>query len=119
VLVESREERRVTRAAGMPRLSQSSFLTALDKHFSKVRTGGSLFITFKRYVPKPSKKGKENPEGSAPLCLIRAKLGNTAVSTVVPQKDAPKMQAALGTIMRGNMDALKATEKVAKKDKKR
>ena len=37
----------------MGRLSQSSFLTALDKHFSKVRTGGSLFITFKRCPPPP------------------------------------------------------------------
>jgi hypothetical protein len=37
----------------MGRQSQSSFLTALDKHFSKVRSGGSLFITFKRCLLPP------------------------------------------------------------------
>ena len=50
----------------MGRLSQSSFLTALDKHFSKVRTGGSLFITFKRCPPPPPPSLPPSP-----LCVGR------------------------------------------------
>mmetsp|Transcript_64369 Transcript_64369/g.134324 ORF Transcript_64369/g.134324 Transcript_64369/m.134324 type:complete len:111 (-) Transcript_64369:76-408(-) len=99
----------------MGRVSQDGFLTALDKCFVKVRTNGSLFVTMKRYVPKPSKKGTPNPEGSEPLCLIRAKIGNTAVSTVVPLKDVPKFQEAYGTILKGNMDGLKKPEKEKRK----
>mmetsp|Transcript_42309 Transcript_42309/g.84792 ORF Transcript_42309/g.84792 Transcript_42309/m.84792 type:complete len:110 (-) Transcript_42309:127-456(-) len=99
----------------MGRLSQDGFLTALDKCFVKVRSNGSLFVTMKRYVPKPSKAGKPNPEGSDPLCLIRAKIGNSAISTVIPMKDVPKFQAAYGTILKGNMDGLKKPEKVSKK----
>mmetsp|Transcript_35446 Transcript_35446/g.83417 ORF Transcript_35446/g.83417 Transcript_35446/m.83417 type:complete len:110 (+) Transcript_35446:149-478(+) len=99
----------------MGRLSQDGFLTALDKFFVKVRTAGSLFVTMKRYVPKPSKSGKPNPEGSEPLCLIRAKIGNNAISTVVPLKDVAKFQDAYGTILKGNMDGLKKPEKVLKK----
>lgn len=102
----------------MGRLSNDGFLTALDKQFNKVRANGSLYINFKRYCPKPSKKGKPNPEGSDPLCLIRAKLGSNCISTVVPQKDVPRFQSAFGTILKGNMDALKKPEK-EKKDKKK
>ena len=102
----------------MGRLSNDGFLTALDKQFNKVRASGSLYINFKRYCPKPSKKGKPNPEGTDPLCLIRAKLGNNCISTVVPQKDVPRFQSAFGTILKGNMDALKKPEK-EKKDKKK
>jgi hypothetical protein len=76
----------------MGRLSNDGFLTALDKQFNKVRATGSLFITFKRYCPTPSKKGKPNPEGADPLCLIRAKLGSNCISTVVPQRDVPRFQ---------------------------
>jgi hypothetical protein len=105
-------------ACAMGRLSNDGFLTALDKQFNKVRQNGSLYINFKRYCPKPSKKGKPNPEGSDPLCLIRAKLGNNSISTTVPQKDVPRFQTAFGTILKGNMDALKKPEK-EKKDKKK
>jgi signal recognition particle subunit SRP14 len=103
----------------MGRFSNDGFLTALDKQFNKVRVKGSLYITFKRYCPKPTKKGKPNPEGSDPLCLIRAKLGSNCISTVVPQKDVPRFQSAFGTILKGNMDALKKPEKEKKEKKKK
>ena len=44
------------------RLSNDGFLTALDKQFNKVRANGSLYINFKRYCPKPSKKSGNHSE---------------------------------------------------------
>uniref|UniRef100_A0A7S0HGD2 Signal recognition particle 14 kDa protein n=1 Tax=Hanusia phi TaxID=3032 RepID=A0A7S0HGD2_9CRYP len=102
----------------MGRYSNDGFLTALDKQFNRVRTQGSLFVTLKRYVPKAFKSGRANPEGSEPLCLIRAKLGNHSISTVVPQKDVVKFQAAFSTILKGNMDGLKKPEKKKAKEGK-
>ena len=87
--------KRAQKSQARCRLSNDGFLTALDKQFNKVRASGSLYINFKRYCPKPSKSGKPNPEGSDPLCLIRAKLGNHSISTVVPQKDVPRFQSVV------------------------
>jgi hypothetical protein len=49
----------------------------------------------------------------------RAKLGNKGISTLVAQKDVARFQSALGTMMKGNMDALKKPEKEKKKKEKK
>lgn len=48
----------------------------------------------------------------------RAKLGSKAISTLVAQKDVARFQSSLGTMMKGNMDALKRPEKEKKKKDK-
>mmetsp|Transcript_10175 Transcript_10175/g.15908 ORF Transcript_10175/g.15908 Transcript_10175/m.15908 type:complete len:108 (-) Transcript_10175:315-638(-) len=103
----------------MGRLTHDGFLIELDKNFSRVRNSGSLFITIKRYEPKPRKGGKPNPEGNEPLCLIRAKLGSNAISTVVAQKDVAKFHTSFEAIMKGNMDGLKKPEKEKKKKERK
>lgn len=70
-------------------------------------------------VTKPSGSDKKKKSQKVPTseptpdhaCLVRAKLQNRKISTLVPAKDVNKFQLAYCSLLRGNMDALKKTKK--------
>jgi len=116
-------------------LENDSFLNELVRMFSqsKVKGNGTVYVTMKKFdgtkVPSnPSTSGKsatkskgtdkkkkpqKASEESAPVhaCLIRAKLQNRKIATLVPGKDVNKFQLAYCSVLRGNMDALKKMKK--------
>lgn len=102
-------------------LEYDAFLSELTRMFQKSRTSGSLSITMKRYDgktkpnPRPEKApSRPPPPPSEYQCLIRAKLGNKKISTVVHAKDVNKFQMAYSNVLKGNIDALKKRDKKSK-----
>uniref|UniRef100_T1IPU6 Signal recognition particle 14 kDa protein n=1 Tax=Strigamia maritima TaxID=126957 RepID=T1IPU6_STRMM len=102
-------------------LENDTFLSELTRLFQKSRQTGSLSISMKRYDgrSKPVSKTPRNLPSppSEYKCLIRAKLGNKKISTVIHAKDINKFQLAYASVLKGNMDALKKRDKKASKGK--
>uniref|UniRef100_R4G3K0 Signal recognition particle 14 kDa protein n=1 Tax=Rhodnius prolixus TaxID=13249 RepID=R4G3K0_RHOPR len=93
-------------------LDNDAFLSRLTIMFHKARNTGSVCITMKRYdgrnkhLPKDGSK----PEPQEYMCLLRATVSNSKISTVVHPKDVNKFQQAYCSLLRGNMDGLKSKE---------
>merc|ERR1711934_56019 len=75
---------------------------------SKEKNSGTCYITMKKLLLKDH--DKENS------CLVRAKLGNDKISTVLVTKDHEIMRKLM-EVMRENMSAMK--KPVREKDKKK
>lgn len=85
-----------------------------------VCSGRGKFLTPARKFadkPTPGKFGVAKDDKGETMCLVRAKLGNKSISSLVASKDVARFQSSLATMMKGNMDALKKVEK-KKKEKK-
>ncbi|XP_067133452.1 signal recognition particle 14 kDa protein-like [Centruroides vittatus] len=101
-------------------LENEAFLSELTRLFQKGRNSGSMYLTMKRYDGRTKPKPKPSNVPVSPSmqvnefkCLIKAKLGNKKLTTVVSAKDVNKFQLAYANLLKGNMDGLK------KKDKKK
>ncbi|CAL8111430.1 unnamed protein product [Orchesella dallaii] len=110
-------------------LENDAFLNELVRMFSKskVKGNGTVYVIMKKFdgtkraaspVKKSSgsnkqKKTQKVSEESSPAhaCLIRAKLQNRKIATLVPAKEVNRFQLAYCSVLRGNMDALKKTKK--------
>jgi len=122
-------------------LENDAFLSELVRMFSqsKVKGSGSVYVTMKKFdgtkaptnpstagkaskskgADKKKKPQKPTSESAADhACLIRAKLQNRKITTLVPGKDVNKFQIAYCSALRGNMDALKKTKKNKRKSAK-
>jgi signal recognition particle subunit SRP14 len=105
--------------------------------FDKARTSGHVDLCMKRYdgktkpTPKPRKNVKQKgkkillaklPPASEPerepeeyMCLVRAVLKNSKISTVIHARDINKFQLAYCNLLKSNMDGLKRQKKVKAK----
>jgi len=116
-------------------LENDVFLNELVRMFSKskVKGNGTVYVTMKKFdgtkrvsnttVTKSTgskKKSQKAAEVKAPdhACLIRAKLQNRKIATLVPAKDVNRFQLSYCSVLRGNMDALKKTKKNKSKSAK-
>lgn len=118
--------------------NNDSFLSELTRMFNlnREKNGASLYITMKKYRQKigaepkaKEKKGKTNKKlvikdtkpqerkivfSDDNKCIIRAKIGNKKISTIINAKDLDKFQAAYSSLLLGNLYGLK--KKVVKKN---
>ncbi|XP_073977049.1 signal recognition particle 14 isoform X1 [Rhodnius prolixus] len=101
-------------------LDNDAFLSRLTIMFHKARNTGSVCITMKRYDGRNKhlpKDGSKKPEPQEYMCLLRATVSNSKISTVVHPKDVNKFQQAYCSLLRGNMDGLKKVKKAKTKVK--
>lgn len=101
-------------------LENDAFINELTKMFLKGKNSGSINLTMKRYDGRDRhlKKDKSNiPEPQEYMCLVRATLGKSKISTVVHPKDVNKFQQAYSSLLRGSMDGLKKLKKTKIKSK--
>ena len=92
--------------------------------FDKARAKGHVDLTMKRYdgktkptprqgkAPEKAKKGRsESTSEPEMMCLIRARLGNEKISSVVHAKEVNKFQLAYCNLLKNHMDGLKKQKK--------
>eukprot|EP01102_Stenamoeba_stenopodia_P012917 TRINITY_DN4119_c0_g4_i2.p2 TRINITY_DN4119_c0_g4~~TRINITY_DN4119_c0_g4_i2.p2 ORF type:complete len:119 (-),score=44.42 TRINITY_DN4119_c0_g4_i2:86-442(-) len=112
-------------------LENDPFLTELGKLYTKTKTSGTVYITFKRVIEAQLTKGKKKtkdpnvPQTKAehnaevePRCLIRATAGKKKISTIVKTKDLIRFQLAFGNIQKVQMDNLKKKTHAGRRGKK-
>ncbi|CAG7722953.1 unnamed protein product [Allacma fusca] len=122
-------------------LENDTFLLELTRLFQKSKgTGtGQVSIVMKKYNgqdrPTPSLKPKKIKDKKGKVketivpkpkvhpveqhsCLMRAKLHNRKISTVVNSKDVNRFQLAYCNLLKGNMDNLKKLKKTKSKTAK-
>ncbi|KAG5674076.1 hypothetical protein PVAND_004063 [Polypedilum vanderplanki] len=102
-------------------LQYNEFLTQVTILAQKVRNQSAFTITFKQYdgIDKPTpREGKpSHAEPAENYCLIRMKVKNKKLSTIVKKSDITKVMESYGKIMKGNMDGLKKVKRVKNKTK--
>jgi len=101
-------------------LENDAFLTALTLMFYDGRHKGAVAVTMKRYDgrtrPEPKHGTKAAVQRPIPkpeqyLCLVRAKLRNKKISTVVSGADAERFHESYTKLMLSSMDSLKRVKK--------
>ncbi|KAF6779755.1 hypothetical protein AHF37_00739 [Paragonimus kellicotti] len=101
-------------------LDNDTFLTHLNRLFTQSKSGGSLFITMKRYdgrtkpTPRKGKQVAEPHPAAENSCLFRVTLGSQKISTVVHQKDMNRFNQAYSNLLKANIDGLKKRDKRVK-----
>uniref|UniRef100_A0A1B6KZI9 Signal recognition particle 14 kDa protein n=1 Tax=Graphocephala atropunctata TaxID=36148 RepID=A0A1B6KZI9_9HEMI len=102
-------------------VENDTFLTELTKLFQNTRSHGSVSLTMKRFdgicKPQPREGRKHLPEPTEFTCLIRAKVNNTKLATIVHTRDVNKFQLAYCNLLKGNLDGLKKLKKSKAKSK--
>eukprot|EP00742_Colponemidia_sp_Colp-10_P006469 GILJ01006930.1.p2 GENE.GILJ01006930.1~~GILJ01006930.1.p2 ORF type:complete len:115 (+),score=21.73 GILJ01006930.1:81-425(+) len=106
---------------------QDRFLNELTRMIVRSKSGGSLWINFKRCMHDTAATGLSHPkkrkadvvEVKEPKCLVRATVGKKKVSCLIAAKDILRFQTALTGIMKLHMDGLKKTVKKDKKQSKK
>eukprot|EP00095_Tigriopus_kingsejongensis_P000829 maker-scaffold63_size435493-snap-gene-2.16 protein:Tk00829 transcript:maker-scaffold63_size435493-snap-gene-2.16-mRNA-1 annotation:"signal recognition particle 14 kda protein" len=121
-------------------LEHDQFLSRLTLMFDRARTQGHVAVTMKRYdgrirpsprtnpLPK-SKRGQKKAKAPAPsdrpdlppngeyLCILRARLKNEKISSIVNSGDINQFQVAYCNLLRSNIDGLTRQKKVKTKKK--
>lgn len=97
-------------------MDNEPFLTALTLMFYDGRSKGAVTVTMKRYDgrnrPEP-RPGSKNPlpKPEQYQCLVRARLRQKKISTVVSGQDVEKFQEAYSKLLLSSMDSLKRVKK--------
>ena len=100
----------------MVKSDPDGFLTQLTRILEKNRSGGTIYVTMKRYAGTEGKKGLP-VEPADCRCLVRATNGKQKISTMLAAKDHRRFAQSYGNIMKVSLDALKKKER--KRDKKK
>uniref|UniRef100_A0A1B6GLV5 Signal recognition particle 14 kDa protein n=1 Tax=Cuerna arida TaxID=1464854 RepID=A0A1B6GLV5_9HEMI len=102
-------------------VENDAFLTELTRLFQSTRSHGSVSLTMKRFdgisKPEPREGNKPLPEPTEYTCLIRAKVNNKKLATIVHSRDVNKFQLAYCNLLKGNLDGLKKLKKSKAKSK--
>ncbi|XP_037086444.1 signal recognition particle 14 kDa protein-like [Pollicipes pollicipes] len=101
-------------------LDNEQFLTSLALMFYEGRSKGAVTVTMKRYdgrnrpEPRPGSKNAERnplPRPEQYLCLVRARLRQKKISTVVSGEQVDKFQESYTKLLLSSMDSLKRVKK--------
>ncbi|XP_043203986.1 signal recognition particle 14 kDa protein-like isoform X1 [Amphibalanus amphitrite] len=101
-------------------MENEPFLTALTLMFYDGRSKGAVTVTMKRYdgrnrpEPRPGTKNAAKnplPKPEQYQCLVRARLRQKKISTVVSGQNVEKFQEAYSKLMLSSMDSLKRVKK--------